>query len=217
VASGSNNHSKVKAIRIHIEGGGDQRDKKQELRKGLGQFLSSLRELARRRNIQWDIVVCGSRNNTFDYFKTALKVHPAAFNILLIDSEGPVKSQPWEHLRRRDRWSKPARVTEDQCHLMVQAMEAWLIADLDTLQTFYGQGFNPKPIPKTANVESVGKRILQSSLREASRDTRTGKYHKTRHAPKILACLKEETVRKKARHCDRLFVTLTKLMDSAAV
>ena len=194
-----------------MEGGGDQRDKSQPLREGLGQFLAPLRERARLRKINWDIMVCGSRNSAFDNFKTALKVHPEAFNILLVDSEGPVHQQPWAHLKR-DRWKKPARVKEENCHLMVQAMEAWLIADVDALRAFYGQGFNSNPIPKTKDVESVEKARLVSSLRQAIRKTSKRDYDKTRHAPKILALLNAEKVQKKAAHCKRLFNTLTKIM-----
>ena len=92
---------------------------------------------------------------------------------------------------------------------MAQAMEAWLIADLDALADFYGQGFNPNSIPRVSDVETIEKALLESSLKAATRNTRKGKYHKSLHAPKLLAKLNEKSVRQKARHCDRLFTTLT--------
>lgn len=39
-------------IRIYIEGGGDSKDGKAEIRKGFGAFLVSLREMARKRRIR---------------------------------------------------------------------------------------------------------------------------------------------------------------------
>jgi hypothetical protein len=85
----------VSEIRLYIEG--DRR-----LRPGFGMFFERLRDLARSRRVGWDIKLCGGRNSAFDDFKTALDQHPGAFNILLLDSEGPLNGEPWDHLRKRD-------------------------------------------------------------------------------------------------------------------
>jgi hypothetical protein len=159
------------------------------------------------------VVACGSRNDAFADFTIALRKYPAAINILVVDSEGPVSSSPWNHLRTRDKWDQPDGVTDDHCHLMVQAMEAWLIADPETLEIFYGQGFNPKPIPKTSDVETIEKKRLDSALREATRRSAKGFYHKTLHAPQLLERISVNLVRKKARHCNRLFETLAGMME----
>lgn len=145
----------VRPIRIYVEGGGDSRNIKPQPRPDFSQFLRQ----ALGKNVK--VIACGSREHTFRDFKNALKRHPNAFNVLLVDSEGPVRKIPWLHLRERDGWQKPPHVTNEQCHLMVQMMEAWLIADIDALKKFYQQGFNAKAIPKTPNIEKISKKQLE--------------------------------------------------------
>ncbi|MEG3839893.1 DUF4276 family protein [Microcoleus sp. herbarium14] len=206
----------VKEIRIYIEGGGDGKNTKQLLRGGFSSFFKKLVQVARSKQIKWNITVCGSRNNAFRDFKNALADHPNAFVILLVDSEAPVEKQsPWEHLKSRDKWDSPG-VDDTHCYLMVQAMEAWLIADIDTLKRFYGQGFKENAIPKNRNVEMIEKDSLEPSLRAASRDTKSkGEYQKIQHASKLLEMLDVDKVRKASSECDRIFTTLTELMEKA--
>ncbi|MFQ5794411.1 MAG: DUF4276 family protein [Candidatus Bipolaricaulia bacterium] len=144
----------ISEIRIYIEGGGDYKDTKARMRQGFGNFLEDLRHIARSRRIRWQIIACGPRNDAHNNFLMALETHPDAFNVLLVDSEGPVDTSPCKHLEIRDGWSLPG-VDDAHCHLMVQIMEAWLVADIDTLSDFYGHRFNPNPIPKNPNVEEI--------------------------------------------------------------
>ncbi len=130
----------VGEIRIYVEGGGDQRFGKAAVREGFSKFLSSLNEMARERRIHWYVVACGSRQSTFDAFEIASRQHRDAFNVLLVDAEGPVTQPPWEHLQDRDHWLTQG-IPDDHCHLMVQTMEAWLVADLDALRRFYGHHY----------------------------------------------------------------------------
>lgn len=81
-------------IRIYVEGGGDQSDGRSAIRLGFNQFLTPLRELARQRRLKWHVIACGARNAAFENFQTALKQHREAFNVLLVDAEGPVQSSP---------------------------------------------------------------------------------------------------------------------------
>jgi len=97
---------------------------------------------------------------------------------------------------------------------MVQAMEAWLIADIDTLKRFYGQGFKDNAIPKNRNVEMIEKDLLEPSLKAATRDTKSkGEYQKIQHASKLLEMLDVDKVRKASLECDRIFITLIELME----
>ncbi len=203
----------VKEIRIYIEGGGDHKDTKTLLRKGFGIFLEGVRDKAREQRIGWRIVACGSRDRAYDIFLTALRTHPQFFNVLLVDSEGPVTQSPWEHLRDRDKWADGDR-SDDQCHLMVQMMEAWLIADQGALESFYGEGFNRNPLPNDPDVEQIDKNRLEKSLKDATKDTQKGKYDKGDHSPRILEKLSPDIVRQKARHCDRLFNTLLRIIET---
>ena len=195
-------------IRIHVEGGGDARETKQDLRRGFGEFLSELRDKAREERICWTIVACGSKRKTLDFFDTAIKQHPDAFNVVLVDSDGPVTGKRLEHLRDHDQL-EVLGVHEEQCHLMVQIMEAWFLCDPETLKEYYGQGFRERPIPKTTDVEQIDRDEVKSILREATRGTKTkGEYHKTRHAPEILERIDASKVRNRSHHCRLLFDTI---------
>jgi len=165
-------------IRIYIEGGGDDKNGRAKIRNGFNTFFASLRNKAREKRIRWNMVACGSRNSAFEDFKTALGTHPEAFNILLVDAEGAVKDAGicWSHLQHKDKWRTP-EIPDDHCHLMVQAMEAWLIADIDTLVLYYGQKFNRRAIPNTSQVEKIPLKNLEKALKKATRQTQKGKYH----------------------------------------
>ncbi|MEH2318760.1 DUF4276 family protein [Nostoc sp.] len=195
------------------------------LRLGFRKFFQELYDIAGEK-IKIFTVMCGSRRDAYEDFKTALESQPEAFNVLLIDAESPVDSTvtPWEHLRNRTEdhpWILDAVNFEDeQCHLMVQTMEAWFIADIDALREFYGEGFREDGILQGMagyhSVETVSKATLKVWLEAATRHTGKGKYHKTKHAPKLLELLDVDTVRQASPYCDRLFTTLTATMATSA-
>ncbi len=78
---------------------------------------------------------------------------------------------------------------------MAQAMEAWLIADIETLSAFYGAGFYRNSIPANPDVEQINKNQLEPSLRAATRDTQKGEYRKIRHAHRLLEIIDVGIVR----------------------
>jgi hypothetical protein len=206
----------VKEIRIYIEGGGDSKNTKKLIKEGFAGFLKPIADVAINQKIKWDIIICGTRNNAFRDFKNALKSHPDAFNVLLVDAEAPVNQKsPWEHLKLRDNWDKPAGVVDDNCHLMVQTMEAWFIADIATLKKFYGKGFKENGIPKAADVETIAKDNLESILKTASGGTTKGEYHKIQHAYKLLESLDVTKVRQVSPYCNRLFTTIISKMTGS--
>ena len=156
--------------------------------------------------------MCGKRDAAHRDFHNACNSHPDAFNLLLVDSEGPVNNTPKHHLNKRDGWS--LELSEKHYHLMVQTMESWLIADVDALKQFYGQSFQKSSIPPNNNVEQIPKNQLTKSLEKASQNSQKGKYHKIRHAAKILKQLNAATVQSKALHCKRFFQTVSTLINS---
>ena len=197
----------VKAIRIYIEGD-------PELRQGFRTFLKPLYDLAQSKEIKIEPPrLCGSREAAYKAFKAALKTYPDAFIVLLVDSENPVdaKQTPWQHLKNRDGWDSLG-TNDAQCHLMVQTMEAWFVADINALRQYYGHKLQDSAVPKNPNVEEVEKARLESSLEAATRHTSKGEYHKTRHASKLLELLQVDKVRKASYYCDRFFTTLAQIM-----
>jgi len=196
----------VREIRLYIEGGGGSHSRK-ELRKGFSSFFRELKAQAEGKKVPFSLILCGSRNSAYEDFTRALSDHPNAFVALLVDAEGPVTQSPWKHLT----WDS-CGTSDDHCHLMVQAMEAWFVADSARLKDFYGRGFNDGPIPKETDVERIEKRRLKSCLNKAARRTSQKRYSETDHAPKLLALIDAATVRRASRHCDRLFTTLAQQM-----
>ncbi len=200
-------------VRIYVEGGGESGQTKAMMRRGFQAFFRELRQRARQRRVRWQVIACGSRNDAFDDFTKALRGHPEAFNILLVDSEGPVSGNARKHVNARDNWNTRG-LSDDQCHLMVQMMEAWLVADVEALRGFYGQGFRDNAIPGTRNVEAIDKQRLESALSRATRDTQKGEYHKIKHGATLLGRIDPAKVREKARHCERLFRTVERRLGS---
>jgi hypothetical protein len=184
----------VKEIRIYAEGGGQSNHTKRFLREGFSTFLGDLRLMARDNDIAWDLVACGSREAAYDHFRTAMQQHPDAFKVLLVDSEAPVQLTPWAHLRQLDGWANHG-AHDDHCHLMTQAMEAWFVADVPALATFYGHGFRQNRISRNPDVEQIPKDRLQASLEDATRDSKKGEYHKTHHAHQLLRLINPAKVR----------------------
>ena len=197
----------VSEVRIYCEGGGNSKDTKAAIRRGFSKFLSELKKLARERRINWKIIACGPRQETFNLFKKAQEIHSNAFNILLVDAEGAVSEKPWLHLQDRDGWDSQ-NISDEHCHLMVQMMEAWIVADVAAMESYYGDGFRRNVIPKQDDVEAIDKATLERSFKDATRRTQKGQYHKIRHGPDLLCIIDPRTVLSKARHCERLFTTL---------
>ncbi len=93
-------------------------------------------------------------------------------------------------------------------HLMIQTMETWIVADVDALANFYGQGFRDAALPQRNDLEVEPKASVATALHNATRKTRKGPYHKIHHASDLLKRLAPHTVRQRCRSCDRLFATL---------
>lgn len=201
----------VGEIRIYIEGSGNFKDTKAFLRQGFSIFLRDLVTNARNKKIRWQLVICGSRDAAYGAFSISALQNPHAFNVLLVDSEAPVNTTPWDHLNARDGWTNQG-TSDDHCHLMTQAMEAWFVADIDALEHFYGQAFRRNSIPANANVEQIPKANLEPSLKAATNCTQKGEYHKINHGSKLLALIDSSTVRAACTHCERLFAVLASQM-----
>jgi len=188
-------------VKLYVEGAGDAPTLKTACRAGFSAFISKAGITKRPR-----VVACGSRENAYDRFCTAIQNREKA--MLLVDSEQSVNVkhqqgsqntwQPWAHLKAGDNWSKPQNSTDTDCHL----------------KAFFGQGFNENSLP-SAPVEEVEKDTLYNALKQASRACKTKAiYGKGEHSFKLLAKINPEKVTQASPWARRFVDTLRKKMDA---
>lgn len=129
-------------MKLYVEGGGQTNDLRTACRRGFRTFLENAGLVGRMPRI----VACGSRDDAFESFCSAVKQGEPA--MLLVDSEAPVSSQdPWQHLHSRDQWTPPAGTDPGLCHLMVECMESWFLTDRRALISYFGADFNENALP----------------------------------------------------------------------
>ena len=188
------------SIALYVEGGGDSEAGKAALRQGFDELLATQKNAARARRMNWKTVLCGGRNATFDAFANATKKKTADFVVLLVDAEDPVNdSTPngrVEHLKTRDNWPFDD-VDASHIHLMTQCMEAWIVADVEKLEEFYGKGFKKNALPKREELDEEPKASLYKALGAATKSTKKGSYKKIMHSSEILKRLRPDVVIKR--------------------
>lgn len=193
-------------IKLYVEGGGRGTNKNAtiKLQQGFDSLLKELKELARAKKISFKVIPSGSTDETYEEFIFSIKHSSQSFNLLLVDSDKPLedKDTPKIFLQREKKWDLK-KVEENQCHLMVQIMESWFLADSETLKSFYGQKFNSNAIPKTKDIEKILKDSVESSLDSATKNTQKGIYseNKLKHSSELLAKLSVEIIKVRAKHC----------------
>lgn len=197
----------MSSITIYMEGGGGKANSKAMLRTGMDAFLAEIKNAYRAKEWHWKLVACGGRDEAYKGFQNG----DADILVLLVDSEDPVSLPPIDHLTARDRWDLNG-INNDQVHLMVQTMEAWIVADPDAVAAYYGQGFQKNALLRHQNLEGVNKDDIWDSLDRATQKTQKGKYHKIQHARHLLQRINSAIVRKRCPHCKRLFETLLGLI-----
>ena len=160
-------------------------------------------------------VPSGTRRQAYKNFQTTHLQGGDNYALLLVDSESPVTDDsPWVHLQNRpeDSWEKPHNARDEQCHLMVQCMETWLLADRESLSLFFAQGFNENALPASANLEDIAKEDLLNGLRNATRACkRKASYGKGEHSFKLLALIDPKKVSEASPWAKRFIDALKEL------
>jgi hypothetical protein len=197
-------------VKLYVEGGGDSHALRTACRRGFSQFLEKAGLTGRMPRI----VACGSRNDAYKDFCTALSQNRDELPLLLVDSETLVipDDASWQHLSRRDNWEQPQGASNDHAHLMAQCMETWLVADPDTLASYFGRGFNRNNLPRRSDLEAVSKEDIFRSLENATRQTSKGAYSKGDHSFEILARINPDLTRNRCSHAERFVVFLLKTL-----
>jgi hypothetical protein len=160
---------------VYLEGGA-------HLRRPMRNFLRR----AVGNDINIDVDACRSRDRAIARFGRV----SSPDSLLLIDSEGDDLHELRQTVASRARLLGVL----DRTFFMVQLMEAWFLADRETLQAYYGPRFNPRILPNNPQPEVVLKGDVINRLSEATRGTPKRIYHKTAHAPALLNLLNPTAV-----------------------
>ena len=196
----------VVSIRVYVEGGGNNRTLRNACRRGFTRFMDK----AGLAGNTFQIVPSGSRGDAYNNFRKALTGKDYA--ILLVDAEGPVTAEgPWQHLNATDGWVRPTGASDDQCHLMVQVMESWFLADREALKDYFGPALQESALPRNPNVEQITKQQVFDGLDRAARNTPKGSYRDDKgiQSYEILEKLDPARVRQASPYADRFIRELT--------
>ena len=195
------------SIKLYVEGGGAGKSLKSACREGFKNFIKK----TGLSGMMPGVVACGSREKAYDRFKTA-HLNKDETSLLLVDAEESVQQTgPWRHLKVRENWDPPNGATDDQCHLMVEVMESWFLADRDALKEFYGQGYRQNALPQDTQIERIPKDDVLDGLDGAARNTSKRGYDKGAHSFEILAKLDPEKVKNASPYAKRFIEALFKL------
>ena len=197
----------VAEVTIHFEG-------HRNLRHGFHKLFEPHKERARRRRTRFNLIAGGSRAEVVKDFLRSCRWQPSNVNVLLIDSEGPVSdtASAIRSLRTQSYWDGSVACDDDQINLMVQAMEAWFIADPQALIGHFGHDFNVKVLPSPQNAESVAPGDLTAAIREGLRNSgrRRRGYDKVADGVRLLQLIDDARVSQHCRHFKRLVDHLTR-------
>ena len=142
-------------VQLYMEGN-------KRLRAPMSQFIRKITG-----PIDLKITPCNSRD---DAIKQCMKDIGA---MLLIDSEG-------EELRSLITRIRSQIGATNRAFFMVQKMEAWFIADRQTIADYFGPGFRESALPPNTNVENVSTRDIDDALSNAARNCPKQRYVKGR-------------------------------------
>lgn len=194
-------------VKLYIEGGGDSRSLHIKCREGFRKLFERAGFVGRMPGTK----ACGSRNDAYGDFRTALSLASVDdYPILLVDSEAPVSQPPWDHLQQRDAWGRPTGAEDAQAQLMVQCMETWCIADRGALRIFFGQDLAERRLPHLEGLEARSKDDVQDALVDATRRCgRNRAYAKGSRSFELLGILDSAKLRERLPH----FARLCKVLD----
>jgi len=139
----------------------------------------------------------------------AIRTHHQAWNILILDAEGPDDGRLFDKL-------SISGASRESVFFMVQIMESWFLADVAALKSYYGEGFKESAIPRHEDVEIVPKRDVYRFLNQATSETKKGKYSefKLDHSAALLRGLDARRVKGVSKNCRHIFETVTKKLSA---
>ena len=170
------------------------------LRVPMKSFLRNSVMAIHNQSIDLNVEPCGSGE---DAIKRCVK---DTGSILLIDSEGEVSRELIDRVTAQiGNTNRP--------FFMVQLMEAWFIADRNTLADYFGAGFRNSALPQNPNVEDIPKQDIENGLRNATRGCAKQHYAKGRDDVRLLERLNPTTV---YNTCPNFALLINHLRDQRA-
>jgi hypothetical protein len=194
------------SVTIYVEGGGETKELRVRCREGFSKLIKKLgfdRRMPK-------IVACGARDKAYDMFNESItSSRNDEFPILLVDSEDPIASGPWDHLKARDNWDRPVSAVDDQAQMMATCMETWIMADHATLRKFFGSCLRERSLIPETDLENRSRQELLGALESATNNCgRNRGYDKGRCSFQILAELNPRRLEENLSYFCRLKDTL---------
>lgn len=210
-----------KSILVYIEGEGGggtvskHAHRDGEFRQAWKTFLQPLADQAENQGIYSFRCIPGlGGSSTTDRFAHPLPQQSGALRILIIDSEieVPDVTKPWNVKSGKPDWAG-----DQNCYLMVQCLETWLLADPRTLEEHYNSRnkpcFRASKLKAWPNLEKIPRKTVQKVLEDATADC--GKPYGHADGNLIIAKVQRDTL-KKLSSVARLFRDFALKIDEYA-
>ena len=182
------------------------------LRPGFSQLFQSHVNRARAKRLRFKLVAGGPGTETIKDFLRFCSTEPSSLNVLLIDSEGPVTDTIRyisDSIRSLSMWNAGVSCSDEQIHLMVQAMEAWFVADPQSLSRRFGQNYSTRHLPSPESAETVSTADLLTAIRRGLPQSRRRRgYDKVSDGVELLRLIDVEVVSQHCGHFRRLWTFL---------
>jgi hypothetical protein len=106
-------------------------------------------------------------------------------------------------------WNAGGFCSDEQLHLMVQAMEAWFVADPQSLRRRFGQSYTTGHLPSPQSAETVSAADLLTGIRRGLPQSRRRRgYDKVSDGVELLRLIDVEVVSQHCGHFRRLWAFL---------
>ena len=192
----------VDAVNIVFEGSS-------QLRRGFSQLFELHVGRARLQRLKVNLIAGGSKMEAIKNFMRYCSRYSESLNVLLVDSDGPVTgTTQYLHnsLHSLSIWGSDTPCSDEQVHLMIQAMEAWFAADPQSLRRHFGRNFNVRALPSPQSAEVVSAADLLTAIRRGLPQNRRRRgYDKVSDGVELLGLIDPDVVSQHCGHFRRLW------------
>ncbi len=171
------------------------------------------------------VVMCGGRGDAMKRFTNHNEKERGGPALLLVDAEELLVDDddallpPWDLVRKRkgDGWEKPKHATDDDLHLMVVMMEAWLLcAPAQSWTDVFGKQFDSTKLlqPSESHAKSKLRNALNAAVKAVNAHRPNWDDFKGSKAFELLTRVEVAELRK-LKHGKRLLERLEALLPAS--